>query len=101
MLKPEALVSAVSAPQFSADLAECGSQPHAPPSIADAKRLLACKFQLPFEKTLLSQLFTADDPQYFARLLGNRNLPSYLKALPGYYQNVQGAKRSSTHPSVP
>ncbi len=53
---------------------------------ADAKRLLACRFGLPFEKTRLSPLTTNEDPEFFSRLMKNRNLPKYLKALPSYYR---------------
>jgi hypothetical protein len=93
-LRPEAFAKAVSAEQFTKDLAECSSKPHDPPSAADAKQLLSCRFRLPFEKTILSPLFTATDPQFFSRLLANRNLPGYLKTLPGFYRDTQGANRS-------
>ena len=53
---------------------------------ADAKRLLSCRFGLPFEKTRLSPLTTNEDSEFFSRLMKNRNLPKYLKALPSYYR---------------
>ena len=52
----------------------------------DAKRLLACRFGLPFEKTRLSPLTTNEDPEFLSRLIKNPNLPKYLKALPSYYR---------------
>ena len=54
---------------------------------ADAKRMLKCRFGLPFETTNLSPLTTNEDPQFFSRLMKNPNLPKYLQALPGYYKN--------------
>ena len=73
---------------FERDLPRCGNaEPSDPVTTADAKRLLKCRFGLPFEKTLLSPLTTNEDPQFFSRLMKNRNLPDYLHALPGYYKN--------------
>ncbi len=57
---------------------------------SDAKRVLACRFGLPFEKTRLSALTTNEDPEFFSRLMKNPNLPKYLQALPAYYK--QGGK---------
>jgi cytosine/adenosine deaminase-related metal-dependent hydrolase len=56
-------------------------------STADAKRLLACRFGLPFETTRLSPLTTNEDPEFMFRLMRNPNLPKYLKGLPAYYKN--------------
>jgi hypothetical protein len=55
-------------------------------STADAKRLLACRFGLPFEKTRLSPLTTNEDPEFMTRLMRNPNLPKYLRGLPAYYK---------------
>jgi cytosine/adenosine deaminase-related metal-dependent hydrolase len=55
-------------------------------SIADVKRLLACRFGLPFEKTRLSPLTTNEDPEFMSRLMKNPNLPKYLRGLPAYYK---------------
>jgi len=73
--------------QLAKDFAQCGLP--APTGVAtrvDAKRLLACRFGLPFEKTRLSPLTTNEDPEFFFRLMKNTNLPKYLKALPSYYR---------------
>jgi cytosine/adenosine deaminase-related metal-dependent hydrolase len=53
---------------------------------AVAKRLLACRFGLPFEKTRLSPLTTNEDPEFLSRLMKNPNLPKYLRELPTYYR---------------
>ena len=53
---------------------------------ADAKKLLACRFGLPFERTRLSALTTNEDPEFFSRLMKNPNLPKYLRGLPAYYR---------------
>lgn len=73
--------------QFGRDFAVCNiGQPKDPPEAEDAGKLLACRFQLPFEKTRLSPLTTAADGDFFPRLMANPNLPSYLRALPEYYR---------------
>ncbi|MBC7623043.1 MAG: amidohydrolase family protein [Aeromicrobium sp.] len=101
-LRPSDLVNRVSAAQFSKDFLLCGAvKPSDTPTTADAKRLLACRFQLPFEKTVLSPLTTSADPQFFKTLLSNPNLPRYLKQLPTYYYGGHGggghgARRSTT-----
>jgi hypothetical protein len=56
-------------------------------STADVKRLLACRFGLPFETTRLSPLTTNEDPDFIRRLMRNPNLPKYLRKLPAYYKN--------------
>ena len=85
----------ISAEQFAKDLQWCGTEYHGgAPAAADAKRLLACRFQLPFERTTLSPFTTNADPQFFIRLNANPNLPGYLKRLADYYKPAQGAKRS-------
>jgi hypothetical protein len=84
---PAQLASRLSPEQAAKDLAQCGlSAPSAAVTTADAKRLLSCRFGLPFEKTRLSPLVTNEDPAFFARLMKNPNLPKYLYALPGYYR---------------
>ena len=73
--------------QLAKDFAQCSlPEPTGAATRADAKRLLACRFGLPFEKTRLSALTTNEDPEFFSRLLKNPNLPKYLKALPAYYR---------------
>jgi hypothetical protein len=72
-----------------------------PPTVQDAKRFLACRFQLPFERTLLSPLTTAEDGQFFSRLRANSNLPRYLGRLSNYYQPTQGASRSIVQAPAP
>jgi 5-methylthioadenosine/S-adenosylhomocysteine deaminase len=80
----------VSIEQFARDFLICNiGKPSDPPTIEDAKKLLQCRFQLPFEQTTLSPLTTNGDDDFFKRLMLNPNLPAYLQALPGYY----GAKR--------
>jgi 5-methylthioadenosine/S-adenosylhomocysteine deaminase len=73
--------------QFTRDLATCGlAKPSDPPTAEDAKRLLSCRFGLPFELTKLSPLATNDDADFFTRLLANPNLPSYMTRLRDYYR---------------
>jgi 5-methylthioadenosine/S-adenosylhomocysteine deaminase len=77
----------VSIEQFTRDLATCGlAKPSDPPTADDAKRLLSCRFGLPFEPTVLSPLATNDDADFFKRLMANPNLPGYMKKLPDYYR---------------
>jgi 5-methylthioadenosine/S-adenosylhomocysteine deaminase len=77
----------VSIEQFTRDLATCGlAKPSDPPTAEDAKRLLSCRFGLPFETTMLSPLATNDDADFFKRLMANPNLPAYMKKLPDYYR---------------
>ena len=81
----------VASEQIDKDLLRCEidkvrAKPDDPVSIADAKRMLNCRFGLPFEKTTVSPLTTNEDPQFFSRLMKNPNLPKYMKALPGYYR---------------
>lgn len=76
----------VSIEQFSRDLILCGeAKPSDPPTAEDAKRLLSCRFGLPFEPTKLSPLTTNDDPDFMQQLMANPNLPAYMKRLPDYY----------------
>jgi cytosine/adenosine deaminase-related metal-dependent hydrolase len=74
--------------QVTKDFAQCKLPAPAGATVtpADAKRLLACRFSLPFEKTRLSALTTNEDPEFLSRLMKNPNLPKYLKALPSYYR---------------
>ena len=77
----------VSIEQFSRDLLICGeAKPHDPPTAADAKRLLSCRFGLPFEPTKLSPLTTNDDVDFMRQLMANPNLPAYMQRLPDYYR---------------
>jgi hypothetical protein len=77
--------------QLASDFAQCGlAAPSGAATAADAKRLMACRFGLPFEKTRLSALTTNEDPEFFSRLMKNPNLPKYMRALPSYY--LQAAK---------
>ena len=74
--------------QIVRDLQRCElAKPSDPVTVADAKRVLKCRFGLPVEKTTLSSLTTNEDPQFFPRLMKNPNLPWYLRALPAYYKN--------------
>ena len=77
----------VSIEQFTRDLLICGeAKPSDPPTAADAKRLLSCRFGLPFEETKISPLLTNDDADFFPRLLANPNLPGYMRRLPDFYR---------------
>lgn len=77
----------VSIEQFTRDLLICGeAKPSDPPTAADAKRLLSCRFGLPFEETKISPLLTNDDADFFPRLLANPNLPTYIRKLEDYYR---------------
>ncbi|MCA2999660.1 MAG: amidohydrolase family protein, partial [Rhodocyclaceae bacterium] len=97
-LRPADVARRISIEQFSKDFLFCGAgKPNDVPTAADAKRLLACRFQLPFETTQLSPLATNADRQFFSTLVRNPNIPDYLRKLPGYYSHDQGAKRSTTH----
>ena len=85
--EPAQLATRLSAEQAAKDYAQCGlAPPAASASAADAKRLLSCRFGLPFEKTRLSPLTTNEDPEFFSRLMKNPNLPKYLRGLPAYYR---------------
>ena len=78
----------VSLEQFSRDLLICGlAKPGDPPTAADAKRLLACRYSLPFEPTKLSPLTTNDDPDFMKAIMANPNLPTYMQKLPEYYRH--------------
>ena len=86
--KPAYVASRVSFDQMSRDLQRCElAKPSDPVTAADAKRMLKCRFGLPFEKTTVSALTTNEDPQFFSRLMKNQNLPKYLRELLGYYKN--------------
>lgn len=77
----------VSQEQIAKDLARCNeAKPGSLASADDARRMLSCRFGLPFEKTSLAPLTTPEDPQFWSRLLANPNLPAYLKMLPDYYR---------------
>jgi cytosine/adenosine deaminase-related metal-dependent hydrolase len=100
-LRPADVAKRISIEQFSKDFLVCGAgKPNDVPTAADAQRLLACRFHLPFETTRLSPLTTNADPQFFKTLISNPNLPAYLKRLPAYYSATQGAKRSMTQSPV-
>jgi cytosine/adenosine deaminase-related metal-dependent hydrolase len=86
--EPAYVASKVFTEQISKDLQRCGlANPDEPATVADAGRMLQCRFGLPFEKNVLSPLTTNEDPQFFSRLMKNTNLPKYMRALPGYYRN--------------
>jgi hypothetical protein len=75
--------------QVAKDFGQCGiteSVDATQVSVKDTKRLLACRFGLPFERTRLSPLTTNADPDFMARLMKNPNLPRYLRQLPAYYR---------------
>ncbi len=77
----------VSREQIAKDLARCNAPgPGDPASAEDARRMLSCRFGLPFEKTDLAPLTVNEDLQFFPRILANPNIPEYLKALPEYYK---------------
>ena len=75
----------VSREQLTKDLAQCGLQASAD-ATDDARRMLACRFNLPFEKTNLNPLTVAEDPTYLSRVLANPNIPDYLQSLRDYYR---------------
>ncbi len=84
---PAQLAARLTPEQLARDFAQCGlSAPVSAPTALDAKRLLSCRFGLPFEKTRLSGLTTNEDPEFLSRLMKNPNLPKYLRALPSYYR---------------
>ncbi len=86
--EPAYVAKKLSSDQISKDLQRCElAKPGDPVTAADARRMLKCRFGLPFEKTTLSPLTTNEDPQFFSRLMKNANLPKYLRELPGYYKN--------------
>ncbi len=73
--------------QLAKDYEQCGlPAPTGTVSASDSKKLLACRFGLPFERTRLSALTTNEDPEFFSRLMKNPNLPKYLRGLPAYYR---------------
>ncbi len=77
----------VSIEQFTKDLAICGlAKPSDPPTADDAKRMLSCRYGLPFEPMKLSPLTTNDDPDFMRAVMANPNLPDYMRKLPAYYQ---------------
>ena len=77
----------VSREQITKDLARCNEPgPGDPASAEDARRMLSCRFGLPFEKTDLAPLTVDEDVKYFPRLLANPNVPDFLKTLPEYYK---------------
>jgi hypothetical protein len=83
------LASKLTPEQVAKDFSTCGineSVDATRVSIADAKRLLNCRFGLPFEKTRLSPLTTSEDPEFMPRLMRNPNLPKYLRGLAAYYR---------------
>ena len=82
----------VASEQIDKDLQRCEIgktrvKPGDPVTVAEARRMLTCRFGLPFEKITVSPLTTNEDPQFFSRLMKNPNLPAYLRALPDYYRN--------------
>ncbi len=85
---PAQLAAKLTPDQLAKDFAQCKlpAPTGATATAADATRLLACRFGLPFEKTRLSALTTNEDPEFLSRLMKNPNLPKYLRALPSYYR---------------
>ena len=80
-------VRVVSAEQIAKDLARCNeAKPAGTADAGDARRMMSCRFGLPFEKTSLAPLTTPEDPLFMPRLLANPNIPAYLKTLPDYYK---------------
>jgi hypothetical protein len=76
----------VSVEQIAKDLAQCNPPPPQGAGTSDdARRMLACRFGLPIEKTNLNSLAVQEDEEYFRRLLANPNIPAYLTKLPDYY----------------
>lgn len=83
------LASRLTPEQLAKDYALCDLEvpdSGAPVTAAQAKRLLACRYGLPFELTRLSPLTVGADPDFMVRLMQNPNLPKYLRKLPAYYR---------------
>jgi 5-methylthioadenosine/S-adenosylhomocysteine deaminase len=85
------LAKSISQEQFARDMALCTaagaiatSPTSAAPSAESVRKLLRCRFGLPFERTVLNPLTVDGDATYWRRLTANPNLPSYLKQLPRY-----------------
>jgi len=88
-MDPAFLARQGSAARLSQELSRCpGGAPSSAIGEEDAKRFLACRYSLPYEKTHLSPLTTNEDPDFMSRLMANPNLPPYLKALPDYYRQT-------------
>ncbi len=81
------LAKSISSEQFARDMAMCGGADSTPttPSAESVRKLLRCRFGLPFERTTLNPLTVESDALYWRRFLDNPNLPAYLKQLPRYY----------------
>jgi 5-methylthioadenosine/S-adenosylhomocysteine deaminase len=77
------LAKSISTEQFVRDMSIC-SVAGAVPSAESVRKLLRCRFGLPFERTMLNPLTVEGDATYWRRLTANPNLPSYLKPLPRY-----------------
>ena len=81
------LLKQATAAKVKGEFARCpGGAPGGALTADDAKRFLLCRYGLPYEKTALSPLTTNEDPDFMLRLLANKNLPGYLRLLPGYYR---------------
>lgn len=83
------LARSISPDQFARDMAICSAPATPPlaaaPSVESVRKLLRCRFGLPFERTVLNPLTVEGDATYWRRLVANPNLPPYLKQLPRYY----------------
>ncbi|MBL8514242.1 MAG: amidohydrolase family protein, partial [Betaproteobacteria bacterium] len=81
-------LSRMGAARVTEELGKCPNEaaPAIPPTAADATRMLACRFGLPFEETPLMPLTTAGDAEYWRRLRANPNVPEYLRQLEERYR---------------
>jgi 5-methylthioadenosine/S-adenosylhomocysteine deaminase len=85
-LDTDAFAKRVPIEQFTRDFLTCGiGKPNDPPTADDAKKLLSCRFGLPFETTLMSPFATQSDAQFFPRLNAIPHMPAYLRGLSSYY----------------
>ncbi len=75
------------AKQLADDAKTCKVALSTPATAEEVKKVLACRFSLPFEATTLSPLVTGDDPEFFPRLAAIPHMPAYLKALPDYWKH--------------
>ncbi len=77
----------VDAAQLAADAKSCSVTLSNPATAEEMKKVVKCKFSLPFEATTLSPLVTSDDPDFFPRLLAIPGVPAYMKDLPNYWKH--------------
>lgn len=85
---PAATLRFMDAKRIGAQLKRCPGEPPlaGEPTAADARRLLACRFGLPFEATRRASLVADGDAEYWSRLFANPNLPHIFKRLADYYR---------------